>query len=294
MPLRVATRIADLWLTRARPLSPEAIAAQAEASDQSPAVVVTGGSRGIGVAIAGEFASRGHAVAIVARGAGDLERAAQAIAVNAERRPLTISCDITLPSAFAEISQSLAAQKFYLDVLVNNAGIGLAGPFTSHNSEEIDTLLALNIAAVTRLTRAALPGMLARRRGGILNVASLGAYVPGPHQAAYYASKAYVTSLTEAIATENAGSGVRFSVLAPGPVETTFHADMGADQAMYRRILPALSPERTARAAYRGYMIGQRLIVPGLANRAALGALKVLPHPLTAPFVAWLLRRPPH
>ena len=123
---------------------------------------------------------------------------------------------------------------------------------------------------MTRLTRTALPDMIARQRGGILNVASLGAYVPGPNQAAYYASKSYVVSLTEAIASEASGQGVRVSALAPGPVDTRFHHDMGADRSLYRLVLPSMTPDRVARSAYRGFMFGQRVIVPGIFNTVSV------------------------
>ena len=102
-------------------------------------------------------------------------------------------------------------------------------------------LVDLNVRALTRLTRHFLPGMRQRGRGGILNVASLGGYAPGPNQAAYYASKAYVLSLTEAIAAETAGEGVRVCALAPGPVDTAFHARMGAENAFYRYLVPPAS-----------------------------------------------------
>ncbi len=285
MPLKVATQIVDLWLMRGRRLTADERSARAAAAHLSPAVVVTGGTRGIGAAIARRFAISGSRVAIVSRGISHPDSPLPAGSVS-------ITCDAADPRAFALISERLAAEGLYLDVLVNNAGVGLAGPFTSHAEADIDALLALNIAALTRLTRAALPDMLARRRGGILNVASLGAYTPGPHQAAYYASKAYVLSLTEALAAENAGRGLRFSALATGPVNTAFHAAMGAEASLYRQLMPALSPDRAARAAYRGFMLNQRVIAPGLLNRAALGALKILPHPLTVPLVRWLLRRP--
>src|SRR5690606_15946437 len=112
------------------------------------------------------------------------------------------------PDAADVITSKLHQAGYYLDVLVNNAGIGLAGPFLSHPPDAISRLLALNIESLTRLMRAALPDMISRQQGGILNVASLGGYVPGPNQAVYYASKAYVLSLTEAVANEVAGQGV--------------------------------------------------------------------------------------
>ena len=151
-------------------------------------------------------------------------------------------------------------------------------------------LIDLNVTALTRLMHHALPRMLARARGGILNVASLGGLVPGPYQAAYYASKAYVISLTEAVASEAAGRGVRFTALAPGPVDTGFHAAMGAEFSFYRQLILPLSPEGTANAAYRGYVLGCHLVVPGLINKVLALALRILPHTLLLPFVRWLLR----
>ena len=151
----------------------------------------------------------------------------------------------------------------------------------------------MNVETLTRLTRAALPDMIARQRGGILNMSSLGAYVPGPNQAAYYATKAYVLSLTEALASEASGQGVRIAAVLPGPVDTTFHKDMGAEASFYRLLLPSLTPERVARSAYFGFMLGRRVIVPGIFNNAMFVALRLLPHVLTVPIVSWLLRRNP-
>lgn len=285
------TRIVDLWLGRARKNDATVMAARQAVAHLKPAVVVTGGSRGIGRAIAQRFASHGHHVAIVARNTEDLKSSAIEIERHTGQRVLTIACDLTSPKAFAIISQELEQAGYFLDVLVNNAGLGLAGPFVEQDETDIAQLIELNILVLTSLSRRALPAMLARRRGGLLNVASLGAYVPGPHQAAYYASKAYVVSLTEAMAAENYGSGVRFCVLAPGPVETRFHAKMGADTSRYRRIILALSPDAVARAAYRGYYFGLRVVTPGMLGPLSHAALKILPHPISVPIMAWLLKR---
>lgn len=257
-----------------------------------PAVVVTGGSRGIGLAIAARFIEKGWATAIVARDPERLAAAMGELRTSPDVTALPILCDVTDANAAQLITAELNRAGLYLDVLVNNAGMGLSGPFVTHAPDQISRLLALNIETVTRLTRAALPDMLARQRGGILNVSSLGACVPGPNQAIYYASRAYVVSLTEAIASEASGQGVRICALLPGPVETDFHADMGAEASIYRLLLPSATPRQVARSAYRGFMFGQRVIVPGLLNKAFFLALKLLPHTLTVPIVNWLLRRP--
>ena len=281
-------RIIELWLSRNAEPQADALAAVAHLQ---PMVVVTGGSRGIGLAIARRFARAGYPVTVVARGAAALDDAAAAIARKYDVKALALALDVADRDAAQRIDAALATEGFYLDVLVNCAGTGLAGPFVSHPEAAIDTLIDTNASALTRLTRHALPQMLARGRGGILNVASLGGLVPGPNQAAYYASKAYVVSLTRAIATENAGRGVRIMALAPGPVDTGFHQAMGAELSFYRQLLLALSADQTARAAYRAYVLGWRLFVPGLTGKLLQVALWIIPHALLLPLTGWLLQR---
>jgi short-subunit dehydrogenase len=280
-------RLADLWIARyARPSQ----AARAAVAKLRPVTVVTGGSRGIGLALARRFAEGGHDVALVARNAAALEQAAARIANDFPVRAFAIDLDITQADAPRALEAQLAERGLYLDVLINDAGVGLSGPFDAHGEADVMRLLDLNVAALTRLMHHALPAMLARARGGIVNVASLGGLAPGPYQAAYYASKAYVISLTEAVGYEIAGSGVRLMALAPGPVDTGFHAAMGAEHAFYRQLILPLTPEATARAGYRGYVLGRRLVVPGLLNTALAIALRLLPHTLVLPLIGWLLR----
>jgi short-subunit dehydrogenase len=252
-------------------------------------VVVTGGSEGIGYPLARRFAATGRAVMLIARRAGPLERAAAAIRADFEVEAVALPLDVTAPDAIAAIDRALAEHGAYADVLVNSAGIGLAGPFHAQAPEDVMRLVDLNVRALTALTRHYLAGMRARGRGGILNLASLGGFTPGPYQAAYYASKAYVISLTEAIASETAGEGVRISALAPGPVRTQWHDRAGAGAAFYRYLFPA-SPEAVARAGYVGWLLGLRVVVPGLLSPFFALALRFLPHPLTTPIMRVLLK----
>lgn len=287
-----ARAIADIWINRHTRDNAARRAARQAIENLSPAVVITGASRGIGLAFARTFVAHGHSVVLIARTPADLARAACELAPGTATRVLTHACDVTAPDAYAAISAFLARNGCYLDGVVNNAAVGLSGPFETACAEKLDTMLTLNIAALTRFTQCALADMLARERGMIVNVASLGGVVPGPHQAAYYATKAYVLSLTEALATETSGRGVRISAIAPGPVDTTFHSAMGADRAAYRTLLPSLSPDAIANHSYRMMMLGQRVIVPGVVARAMYGALRVTPHSVSAMLTGWLLRNP--
>ena len=279
-------RLFDAWISRYAKPQPEALDAVA---GLRPVVVVTGASRGIGLAIARRFARAGRDVALVARDQEELDRAATAIAAEFAVAAIPIAIDVMDERAPLTLDERLAANGCYLDVLVNNAGTGLAGRFDSHTEADVVRLLELNMTALTRLMHHALPRMIARGRGGVLNIASLGGLVPGPYQAAYYASKAYVVSLTEAVGFEIRGQGVRLSVLAPGPVETGFHADMGAEHSPYRYLILPVSPETAATSAYRGYVLGRRLIVPGLMNKVLAPFLRVLPHAILLPLIGWLL-----
>ena len=281
-----------LWPWQARVDAHAVRAAREAVVHLKPAVVITGGSSGIGLALARRFLEAGRNTVIVARDGPRLTEAAAALQASTGVEVATITCDITEPNASEVIAAGLAQAGLYLDVLVNNAAIGLAGPFVTHTQNDISRLISLNVESLTRLTRAALPDMIARQRGGLLNVASLGAHVPGPNQAAYYASKSYVVSFTEAIASEISGQAVRVSALLPGPVDSRFHEAMGAEASLYRLILSSISPARVAKSGYRGFILGQRIIVPGVFNTLIFIVLRFLPHTLTVPIVYWLLRRP--
>ncbi len=256
-----------------------------------PMVVVTGGSDGIGYALARRFAAAGQDVVLVARRAQPLAEAADRIRAEFKVEAVAVPADITRSDAIPAIEAALKAQGAYADVLVNCAGMGLSGPFHGQAPEAILELLDLNIRALTTLSRHFLTGMRIRGRGGILNLASLGGYAPGPNQAVYYASKAYVLSFSEALAAETAGEGVRITAVAPGPVNTQFHARMGAEQAIYRSLVAASSPEAVARAAYRGFALGLRVVVPGILNPFLALAMRILPHRIVVPIVGVLLKQ---
>jgi len=269
--------------------SQSVIAAGAEGTATRPVTVVTGATEGIGKAIAHRLAARRQNLLLIARSPEPL--AATALAIRAEH-PIeiaTLALDIASPDAPTALDAELARLGAYVELLVNNAGIGYCGEFDAMELPELDHLVALNVGAPSRLMLHVLPGMRRRKRGGILNISSLGGYTPGPYQAAYYASKAYLTSLSEAVAAEVRSDGVQVTVAAPGPVETGFHARMRAEGALYRALLPASSPQAVARWALLGYDMGLRVVVPGFFNSLGAVALWVLPHALLVPLMALLL-----
>jgi len=253
------------------------------------ATVITGASEGIGRALAAEFARAGHELLLVARSAEPLAAAAAELATSGVA-VATLSADLATAEGCAAVEAALAAAGAYCDVLVNNAAIGFGGDFAAQPLDGLDRLVDLNIRAVTNLSRRFLPGMISRGRGGILNVASLGALMPGPQQAAYYASKAYVLSLTEAIAQEVAGQGLRISALVPGPVATKFHARMATEHAYYLSLVGVMTAGEVARAGYRGFQRGRTLVYPGVIHHLNAVALRLLPHWVIIPVVSWMLR----
>lgn len=275
----------DIWRRRRWRADPQRLAAFA---GRQPIVLITGGSDGIGLALARRFARDGLALVLVARDEQKLARAASLLESHA--RVILIAKDLTEPDAIDVIDACLAREQVFIDVLINAAGVGIAGPFAELTAAALTQLVDLNVRVVTLLTRHFLPGMLVRGRGGILNVASLGAYAPGPYQAAYYATKAYVVALTEAIATEAAGQGVRISALLPGPVATEFHKRMGSESGLYLKFLPVQSVDAVARAAVWRFRLGQRVIIPGLLNPLMALAMRLVPHRLLLPIIGFLLK----
>jgi short-subunit dehydrogenase len=232
----------------------------------------------------------GRDVLLVARRSEVLAEAAGDIGTSAPVRVDTLAMDVTDTDAGARIEAFLTANGAYADVLVNNAGVGLSGEFTAHSEAAIAGLIDLNVRATALLCRHFLPAMRARNRGGIINIASLGGYAPGPYQAAYYASKAFVLSLSQALAAEVSGDGVRVTAVAPGPVATAFHAHMNSEADYYYRVLPVLRPANVAWWAHAGFNLGVRVVVPGLFNTVMAVAMRIVPHRILVPIVAWLLR----
>jgi hypothetical protein len=240
-----------------------------------PVTLITGASAGIGAALAHKFAANGHEVVLVARREQLLTGLADAIAAAGATRPTVLRADVSRIDASRRIGEALTAAGLEPEIVVNNAGFGLVGPAASLDRGEQLAMIDLNVRALTDLSLA-WADVLERRKGGILNVASVAAFLPGPGMAVYYASKAYVLSFSEALHQELASKGVRVTALCPGPVPTEFQARAGVKAMSFPRVLTR-SAERVADDGYRGLKEGRRVVVPGFANKLVTVLAPLLP-----------------
>lgn len=263
--------------------------AQANETRQ-PVTLVTGGTEGIGLALAREFARHGHDLLLIARSQEKLDRAAENLARAFGVRVRRISADLATPEGCEAVSATVEEDGLYVDYLVNNAAYGVEGPFAEIDAERLLGMVDLNLRAVTDLTRRFLPGMIERGAGGVLNLGSLAGFAPGPYQQVYYASKAYIISLSQAIAYEVHETGVRVAVVTPGPVATEFHTRMGSENAYYMRF-GMMQADAVARIAYARFMRGQRVIAPGIVNMINHVLLRLMPRALLVPFMGFLLKQ---
>lgn len=251
--------------------------------------VITGASGGIGADLARVMARDGCDLALVARSTSALEALADEISVSGRPRPLIITLDLAVPGAADSLRQALSAANAEADCLVNNAGYGLNGWMAELDRADQVGIVDLNIRALTDITLALLPDII-RLKGGILNVASTAAFLPGPGMAVYYASKAYVLSFSQALQAELAGQGVRVSALCPGPVETGFAA-RAKFEANLLKIYHIMTSLDVAEAGYAGFKSGKRVIVPGWMNKMTVWTTPFLPKALVLPVVKWLQAR---
>ncbi|GHG39175.1 short-chain dehydrogenase [Deinococcus indicus] len=242
--------------------------------------LITGASSGIGESLARQLAAHGAHLILVARTEDRLHALAAELGARYRVQVHVLPADLNRPGAAAELHAAVQARGLNVDILVNNAGLGGYGEFSTQPSDEIDRMIAVNISALTGLTRAFLPDMLARGRGRVLNVASTAAFQPGPLMAVYYATKAYVLSFSEAVAEEVAGSGVSVTALCPGPVQTGFQAvsRLGESDLLNGPArLVILSADEVARQGVRGLLVGQRVVVAGRLNRVQTLLPRLLP-----------------
>lgn len=250
-------------------------------------VLVTGASSGIGRELAKRFARDHHDLVLVARSRDRLEAIGAELGGSAGGAVKVIPKDLSRPGTCAEIFDELRRDSIEVGVLLNCAGFGVFGPFVETDLAAEREMMQLNMVALTELTRLAAREMVRRGSGRILNVASTAAFQPGPRMAVYYATKAYVLSLSGALAHELAGSGVTVSTLCPGPTWTGFGGRAKMEGARVYRA-GVMEAAAVADAGYRGLMKGRAVIIPGFRNKLLALSARLGPRKLVTAIAGWM------
>lgn len=238
--------------------------------------LVTGASSGIGEQYAVQLAEIGYDVVLTGRDREALGRVATRVE-DAGRRAEVIVADLAVPDDLERVCERVRADD--IGMLVNNAGAGTPGEFATSDPRTEQAMLDLNVTAVMRLCHAALPGMLRRDRGAIVNIASVAAYTPSDTGPGYSASKAYVAALTESLAVKTQGTQVKALAVFPGFVRTAFHPRIGMDTSW----IPSwawLTPEQVVRDSLQDLRLGRTRSIPSARYKIAMGLARALPRPL--------------
>jgi len=244
--------------------------------------LVTGASSGLGADFARDLAARGCRLVLVARREDRLKQLAAELAGTEAR---VVALDLRAPDAATTLHERLHAEGIAVDVLVNNAGFGLYGPFLASDWSRQRDMLELDIVALTHLTHVFVPDMAERGAGWVLLVASIGAFQPTPTYATYSAAKSYVLSLGEALAAELRPRGVRVCTTCPGVTATEFLAVAGQRRSLYQRLFMMQSPA-VVRSSVRALLAGRTSVVPGIGNKVAAFSMRFTPRRLQAAMAA--------
>lgn len=245
--------------------------------------LITGASSGIGYELALLCAREGHDLVLVARNRPALASLAERCRKEYRVKVEVCVADLSQHTAPAEVFAELQRLSVAVDVLINNAGFAMQGPFVENETANLVDMLQVNIVGLTHLTRLLLPGMVKRGHGRILNMASIGSYMPGPMMAAYFASKAYVLSLSEALANELHGTGVTVTALCAGPTRTNFAQRARLTECRaFRGSL--MEPADVAREGYAAMMRGKQVLITGFKLRLQMLPTPLLPRRLMAHF----------
>lgn len=242
--------------------------------------LITGASSGIGLELAKVIASHGHDVVLVARRVDALEAAAGVIEGKHGVTATVISGDLRNPDTAQEIHDRVADLRIEISILVNNAGFGLGGEFLETDLSRELEMIQVNVAALTQLSKLFAAGMVRRRWGRIMNVASTAAFQPGPLMAVYYATKAYVLSFSEAIGEELRDTGVTVTALCPGATATEFAATAQITNTKLFSKLGVADAENVAAYGYKAMMRGDRVAIPSFRDKIMVQSERFAPRNL--------------
>ncbi len=245
--------------------------------------LITGASSGIGATFAHHLARRGYGLILVARSQDKLDQLADSLRQAHGVMVDVLPADLSQPSPGEALLARVDALGRQVDLLINNAGFGAAGPFHTLPAARQQDMIALNVAAVVDLAQHFLPGMVARGRGDLINVASLAGFQPMPFMSVYGATKAFVLSFSEALWAEYRGHGIRVVAVCPGPVDTPFFEATGADG--LRDAVPkplVMSAEAVVTRSLRALEAGEMTVVPGFTNSLVTALPRLLPRRLLA------------
>ncbi|MDQ6859649.1 MAG: SDR family oxidoreductase [Verrucomicrobiota bacterium] len=245
--------------------------------------LITGASSGIGREFARQLAGRAGAIVLVARRRERLEELRDELTARDPNLNVHIhAADLSDRGATEQLVDELRRKQIAIDLLINNAGVGDHGRFATIDSERLNAMLDVNIAALTNLTRAFVGEMVARKRGAVLNVSSCASFLPLPRMAVYAATKAYVTSFSEALHAEVYRSGVSVSALCPGPVHTEFNdlAQRPNERGEHAPEFTYVSAEEVARVGLEGIERNKAVVVPGVAMKVAMLLIRLTPQPI--------------
>jgi len=239
--------------------------------------LVTGASMGIGVDLAECFARGGYDLILTARSEPALHEVAGRLSASYGVKTSVFAVDLGAQGGGTRLAEAIGAHGLTVDVLVNNAGYGKAGAFDGSDLDTQLGMIDLNDRALVELTQIYWPGMLARGRGGVLNVASMAAFVPGPFMAIYYASKAFVLSFSEALWEEARGTGVHVTCLCPGATESKFRERAGTGATRLGQTSVVMGSMPVAEAGYAGLLKNKRVVITGKGNARTALLARFLP-----------------
>ena len=260
--------------------------------DKYKVALITGASSGIGEGFAGALAAQGLDLILVARSEDKLRALAKQLAEVHSRRVEVVTADLGLAGAAQKVHAAAEALGMPVDLLINNAGFGTVGSFLKQDAERERQEIMLNAAAVVDLSHAFLPAMVERRRGGIINVASMAAFQPLPYMSVYAATKAFVLSFSQGLRGEVRSKGVKVLAVCPGPVDTPFFEATGS--AGLRKTVPKatlVTVDDVVRATLRAFKAGQSVVVPGVAFKVVAAGSKLMPRDLLAAMTAMVMKR---